>query len=65
MEVPECVIYIGEVSWGRVWFSWQCLEHTSQDQCVCKFTSGEVHYEFTLHLNVSILITEGVMVCIL
>jgi len=33
--------------------------------CVYSFTSGEVQYEFTLHLNVSILVIEGVMVCIL
>jgi hypothetical protein len=34
--------------------------------CVVFTVTGcEVQYEFTLHLNVSILVIEGVLVCIL
>jgi hypothetical protein len=32
---------------------------------MCTFASGEVQYEFTLHFSVSILVIEGVKVCLL
>jgi hypothetical protein len=40
--------------------AWVC---TRARVCVHAFT-GELQYEFTLHLNVSILVIEGVIVCI-